>query len=202
VSDWQACHRRHRWVLDKLLLADRMDYVCGPAGEDVPEPGEYVVRPCVNINGMGAGASVMRLEANTDHLPLGSFWCEQFDGHHISVDYTKGFPVLVVRGHRRDGHLDRWDLWELVYDTLPLPPTWIQNILNEHAVANVEYVGGRPIEVQFHENRDFRWGNRQAVPYYTGDDPRNDMRYVPDPDGPRLGFYLDNQRRARFDEGI
>ena len=44
------------WVTDKLILASKMGYKCGPAGIDVPESGDYCVRPVVNAYGLGIGA--------------------------------------------------------------------------------------------------------------------------------------------------
>ena len=48
---WLNCHNEDLWIFDKLILAKKLGYVCGPIGVDVPEPGYYIVRPCVNIMG-------------------------------------------------------------------------------------------------------------------------------------------------------
>ena len=87
---WKNAPVEKLWLLDKLLLSKAMGYVCGPTGIDVPKPGYYIVRPCVNALGLGLGAEKVWLEKNTMHLPYGYFWCEWFEGRHFSVDYKFG----------------------------------------------------------------------------------------------------------------
>ena len=52
---WKTCPPQDLWVMDKLIFSRMMGYTCGPVGMDVPRPDYYVVRPCVNALGMGAG---------------------------------------------------------------------------------------------------------------------------------------------------
>ena len=47
---WQNPNPDTMWVTDKLILASKMGYKCGPAGIDVPESGDYCVRPVVNLS--------------------------------------------------------------------------------------------------------------------------------------------------------
>ena len=60
-EDQYKKYPRHRNFFNKLWLAEQLGYVCGPAGVDVPKPGVYVVRPIMNLDGMGAGARVCLL---------------------------------------------------------------------------------------------------------------------------------------------
>jgi len=186
---WDKPDEYPLWVLDKLLLSKRLGYTCGPAGVPVPEPGEYIVRPCVNVRGMGEGAQIMHIERDTDHLPAGTFWCKVFAGEHWSVDYLNNFLVKSVRGFRDDdAPLWKWRRWELGVKAFSLPD-WMK----VSGPLNVEFVDEKIIEVHFRHNPDFRWGNGVAVPVY--DEPRPEKRpkdcwYVDDPDGPRLGFWI------------
>lgn len=190
-TDWSRCRPKHRWVLDKLLLSQTLGYRCGPAGHPVPEPGEYVVRPVMNINGMGAGARIERLESCTDHLEPGYFWCEAFDGDHISVDYAIGHPVLVVRGFRRPGSIQRFHQWERVPDELaPDLPEQVSFLATRYIAFNAEFIGGRLIEVNFHLNSDFSHGNDWAVPVYDGDNIDLQGLFVHAPDGDRIGLIV------------
>ena len=50
--------------LDKLILSRKLKYNCGPVGLDVPN-GWYIVRPCVNMLGLGLGAQKVWLEKET-----------------------------------------------------------------------------------------------------------------------------------------
>ena len=54
----------HIWILDKLILSRKLKYNCGPVGLDVPR-GWYIVRPCVNMLGLGLGAQKVWLEKET-----------------------------------------------------------------------------------------------------------------------------------------
>ena len=49
---WISCHKDDLWIFDKCILSTKLGYNCGPADMDVPEPGIYIVRPCVNLAGM------------------------------------------------------------------------------------------------------------------------------------------------------
>ncbi len=53
---WQTIDPDLIWVMDKLIVSRKMRYNCGPVGLDVPHPGFYIVRPCVNMLGLGLGA--------------------------------------------------------------------------------------------------------------------------------------------------
>lgn len=190
---WREIPAQRLWPLDRLLLALSYGYVAGPAGVSVPVPGRYVVRPCVNALGMGKGAMFADLVRSTDHLPPGSFWCEIFTGRHLSVDYERGVPVLVVEGRRSDPErLDRWDRWNRIAEHhAPFCPPCLQA---EPGRTNAEFIGDRVVEVHFRGNPDFQWGNRVAVPVWRspgGIGPRPaGMEFQPAPDGDRLGFWV------------
>jgi len=110
------------WIFDKLIVARKLGHDCGPVGVDVTKPDTYIVRPCVNIPGMGKGAYFIHIENDTSHLPPGYFWCERFTGRHISVDYKNGQQVLAVEGFREsDQPLWRFSGWRKVDDVFPLP---------------------------------------------------------------------------------
>ena len=59
---WRKIDPDHIWVLDILILSRKLGYQCGPVGLDVPKPGWYMVRPCVNMQGMGLGAEKVWIE--------------------------------------------------------------------------------------------------------------------------------------------
>jgi hypothetical protein len=51
-----------RSLYNKLDLSLRLGYTAGPAGCPVPKSGTYIVRPIINLSGMGATACYTRLE--------------------------------------------------------------------------------------------------------------------------------------------
>lgn len=151
---WRNCEEQDLWLFDKLLVARKLGYRCGPAGVAVDEVGEYVVRPCVNLMGMGRGAYIMELENSTDHLPNGTFWCEKFEGRHLSIDYIDGQQVLCVEGIRdKTDPLWKWKEWRRVDDEVPLPK--ICQLLNCKYI-NIEMIDGQLIEIHPRLNSDWK----------------------------------------------
>jgi hypothetical protein len=154
------------WVFDKLIVARYSGHVCGPAGVDVPNPGNYFVKPVMNINGMGTKARVEYLEHNTKHLHPGEFWCEVFTGEHLSIDYEFGKPVLSVVGVKHGEHpYSRFIYWEKTSKTYPLP-TFLKHLTTKYKTINCEFINGKLIEVHLRGNPDFAHGNTCAVPVW------------------------------------
>ena len=118
---WKTINPDYMWVMDKLILSSKLGYKCGPTGIDVPEPGYYIVRPCVNALGLGLGAEKVWLEKETIHLPYGYFWCEWFEGRHLSIDYKNKKQVLCVEGYKQKDTFTKWDKWIKTNDELPFP---------------------------------------------------------------------------------
>lgn len=187
---WAACHDFDAWIFDKMILSRRLGYLCGPVGVDVPKPGWYVVRPCVNALGMGRGARFMWIERSTDDLPLGFFWSEIFEGEHLSVDYLHGEPIMAVRGHRDpDRPLYEWISWEAVAVRPDLPHQIRQALRGTYRIMNVEYIGGKVIEVHLRGNPDFVDGYDEMIVARSGDSRPDGYIFVPAPDYNRIGFF-------------
>ena len=174
---WLQTDIKHLWMLDKLLLSRHLNYVCGPVGLDVPKPGVYIVRPCVNIMGLGLEAHKTWIEKETDTLPIGHFWCEWFEGKHVSVDYDNFEPILTVQGHKEKGTLTKWSLWNKIDHIHPFPDS-IRNILKKNGATsipryiNIEFIGDKVIEIHFRRNPDFQWGNIKFIPIFEDDVPK------------------------------
>ena len=108
---WKNPKTDDLWALDKLILSKKLGYNCGPAGIEVPKAGDYIVRPVLNVFGLGMGAKKMHLKKDTSHLPIGTFWCQWFEGRHFTVDYNKGKQVRCVEGFKKPNTLTKWDKW-------------------------------------------------------------------------------------------
>ena len=94
------------WIFDKSILSRKLGFKCGPAGIPVPKPGNYVVRPCVNLEGMGKGASIKHIkDSSWDIVPAGYFWQELFTGRHISVDFEYQKQIRATEGFRTSKNL-------------------------------------------------------------------------------------------------
>ena len=111
---WQTADPDELWAMDKLILSRKLGYRCGPAGVPVDAPDYYIVRPCVNAMGLGLGAAKSYIEKNTEWLDVGFFWCEWFEGRHLSVDYHYGKQELCVEGFKHPDTFTTWRRWQRV----------------------------------------------------------------------------------------
>ena len=185
---WHIVNPEDLWVVDKLILAKRLGYDCGPAGVAPRYSGQYIVRPCVNFKMMSRGAHVAYLTPNQYEIPDGYFWCERFTGRHLSFDYKYGQQVLAVEGFRSNPlQLDRFERWEKINDNFILPAV-IQQLAEKYEWLNVEVVGGRIIEVHFRYNDDF-CGHDADVIYPVWKENFYESRC-----GDRIGFVLQSKQ--------
>ncbi len=188
---WQTADANEIWVYDKLILSRKLGYACGPVGIDVPVPAWYIVRPCVNIMGLGLGAKKMHLTKYTIDLDPGHFWCEWFDGRHLSVDYEYGKQVLCVEGFKSEDTFTKWDKWIATDDQMPFPKV-LEQFVNKPNV-NCEFIGGKLIEVHFRSNPDFEQDIKEFIPVWQGQttEPPNGYRYIDYPDvHGRIGAFI------------
>lgn len=187
---WLACHDDDLWIFDKVILATKLGYVCGPKGVTVPEPGKYIVRPVMNLMGMGRGASIMHIENVTDFiLPDGTFWCEIFSGRHLSVDYYKGQQKLCVEGTRSDDNLSRWSKWEKTDDEIPFPAI-LEELVGSYDWINVEFIGDKIIEIHLRQNPDFMQHDKEYIIPSYGETELEGHNFVSWPEHERIGFFI------------
>lgn len=166
---WKTLDPDYWWILDKLILSKKLGYKCGPTGISVDEPGNYIVRPCVNAIGLGLGAQKLWIEGDTTNLPLGYFWCEWFDGRHLSVDYNYGSQTLCVEGFKTPDTFTRWNEWKKTNDVVELP-NFLKTIAEKFEWVNAEFIGDKLIEFHFRSNDDFAGGINHFIPVWEGQD--------------------------------
>ena len=199
VSDeWSSIHPEDLWVYNKLQLSQVLGYTCGPAGLEVPNPGFYIVRPSMNFMGMGRYSRKEKIKRDTEHLHPGTFWCEVFEGEHLSVDFQNKEPKLVVKGNRdEEDKLYRWNHWEVVQRVVEFPQV-LNDIATRYEWINCEFIGGKLIEVHFRRNPDFRYNNTIAMPVWKDQkvpelDESSGMYYIEDKDYRRQGFIVNGK---------
>ncbi len=167
--------KQRKWM-NKLWLAEKFGYVCGPAGVEIPETGTYVVRPIYNLAGMGAGASVQKL-AKGDYTSIapGYFWCEYFDGKHYSINYK--WMSDTIKG----GEWKALDCWEGVNmpinltkfvewkrsDYKPMLHHSFKSIGGDVTHLNVEFINDKPIEVHLRLSPDPDYDH--IIPVWSSD---------------------------------
>ena len=188
-DEWNHIHSQDLWVYNKLFLSRVLGYTCGPVGTTVPQPDFYIVRPMMNLLGMGRFARKEWIEKYTDTFHPGEFWCEIFEGEHLSVDFYRQKAELVVLGTRdAEEPYYKWKKWEKIDRNFDFPEI-LKNLKGDYDWINCEFIGNKLIEVHFRQNPDFRYGNSVAIPVW--DDEKSDtMTFVEDSDYLRRGFYI------------
>jgi hypothetical protein len=192
-EEWDYIHNEDLWIYNKLFLSRVLGYNCGPSGVSVPKPDFYIVRPSLNLMGMGRFSRIEWLEKDTEHLHPSEFWCEVFEGEHLSVDYYKKESSLIVRGTREpDTSLYKWSKWEKIERYVKYPSI-LNKLVGDYDWINCEFIDEKLIEVHFRRNADFRYGNSIAIPVWSDEDNIIDSKYkyVNDSDYLRNGFLID-----------
>lgn len=149
-----ALFPHHRWVYDKLRVADSQGLPAAPHG--VPPPTFPVFsKPVYNLHGMGAGGRALHSPADlAAHETPGHFWTALLQGEHLSTDVAvvDGVPAWwrhTVGAPLAGGCFDRWTV---LAEPLPILELACGGWLRRHLVGytgavNLETIGGRIIEV-------------------------------------------------------
>ncbi len=191
-DEWNHIHPNDLWVYNKLFLSRVLGYNCGPVGTTVPKPDFYIVRPSFNLLGMSCNARIEYIEKHTEQFHPAEFWCEIFDGEHLSVDFYQKKSELVVLGERdQSAPLYKWKKWTQI-DREYKFPSILNQLHKNYDWINCEFIGGKLIEVHFRRNPDFRYQNTEAIPVWDDEIPKNIENYsfVQDKDQKRKGFYI------------
>lgn len=194
VDEWNSIHEEDLWVYNKLILNRRLGHLCGPTGCPVPHSGYYVVRPSINLLGMGRYSRIEWIDDSTDHFHPAEFWCQVFEGDHYSVDFYYKKSKLVVLGEKyKYNPLYKWNKWTRINLEVDFPSI-LNNLKGDYEWINCEFIGNNLIEVHFRQNPDFRFGNTVAIPVWKGEEVEKlkDFEFVEDEDYLRQGFYIDN----------
>jgi len=82
---WQL-FPRHRWVYDKLRVAETQGLAAGPHGV-MPPAFPVFSKPVTNLKGMGLGSRVIATAADLEHhYQPGHMWMPLLTGAHVSTD--------------------------------------------------------------------------------------------------------------------
>lgn len=153
-GDAWAWYPQHKWVYNKLHIAETQHFSCGPHGLD-PSFFPVFSKPIYNMRGMGAGTRVLRSLKEYRHFERpGHMWMPLLEGDHVSTD------VAVVNGEPtwwrhasgkplKGGMFDYWTVW-----THPLPEIetycgdWLSRYFSAYTgMVNFETIGAKIIEV-------------------------------------------------------
>jgi hypothetical protein len=85
-ADAWIWYPQHKWVYDKLRVAESQGLTCGPHGLDPPAYPVFS-KPIINLRGMGTGSRVLAdAEDYRQQQMPGHFWMALLDGEHVSSD--------------------------------------------------------------------------------------------------------------------
>jgi hypothetical protein len=153
-SDAWMWNPDHRWVYDKLAVAQSQGLEAAPHGVEPPSFPVFS-KPIYNLKGMGVGSRVIAsTEDYKEAQTAGHFWCTLLSGAHVSSD------VAVLDGEAMwwrhatgettgDGTFDHWVVHAepdaAVEDWCT---AWCRRHLKGYSgMANFETIGGRIIEM-------------------------------------------------------
>jgi len=139
--------QEHRWIYNKLTVAEVFGYDCGPAGTPIKKPGFYCQRPMMSCAGYGAGgflkfhAKQTQAGITQPELKPGYFWSEWFEGWHGWTDFTDDEPFYECGGRYNNGEIILQHRPPISFTELPEQLRGI----SKHML--VEHLGGKIIEV-------------------------------------------------------
>ncbi len=129
-----------RWIFNKLALAERLGYKCGPTGMQAPR-GTYCVRPTYNLYGNGEGGFYKIEHDGNRNIPNrpGYFWCEWFEGEHTWAEYIND-RFSAGMGGVIDEATGSMPIYEI--DAVPMEPEF----RGISRYMTIERIGGKMIE--------------------------------------------------------
>lgn len=145
---------KHRWVYDKLRVAESQGFLCGPHG--IEPPGFPVFsKPVFNMRGMGIGSRIIRTvrEYKANQRP-GHIWMPLLEGEHVSTDVAVVDGVPEWQRHSIGKALDggMFDHWVVLAENRPEIEAYLADWISRHlpdysGMMNFETIGARIIEV-------------------------------------------------------
>lgn len=151
--DCWALYPKHRWVYDKLKVAESQGLDCGPHG--VP-PSAFPVfsKPIINLKGMGVGSRALESAGSYErHYHPGHMWMPLLTGDHVSTDCAVENGLVVWSRHATglplyEGMFKHWTIHAAPRPSLD---TYLGSWVSRHmagytGMLNFETIGGTIIE--------------------------------------------------------
>lgn len=144
---------RHRWVYDKLKIAESQGLRCAPHGV-LPDRYPVFSKPIINLRGMGIGSrKITSTEEILAHSSPGHMWMEHLEGDHVSTDcaivkgeicwirHSKGFSAA-------DGMFTHWIIYADEHTVIKqYLSKWVATHMADYTgMMNFETIGNRIIE--------------------------------------------------------
>jgi hypothetical protein len=151
--------KSHRKWFSKLWLSESLGYQCGPSGIAPHSSGWYVVRPIMNLSGMGLGAKKIYIDVgDSSKVPPGYFWSEWFSGTQYSVcfKWIDGVwcDVSCWEADRNENNLPRFNKWSRCENQKFALGEIFNQLHTDVDDINVEFIDQKIIEVHLRKTPD------------------------------------------------
>jgi hypothetical protein len=151
--DCWLLYPRHRWIYDKLRIAETQGLAAGPHGVR-PDRFPVFSKPMVNLRGMGVGSRVMQSAAELEHYHQpGHMWMPLLTGDHVSTDCAIAGGRILWSRHAtgRPWSEGMFRFWTIHAGQMPELETrlsaWVAQHMQGYAgMMNFETMGGIIIE--------------------------------------------------------
>jgi len=152
-ADGYQWNPAHRWVYNKLAVAQSQGLACAPHG--LCPPGFPVFsKPSINLRGMAVGSRVLPDRAHYErHKTPGHFWMTLLEGEHVSTDLAVQAGRVVWLRHSlgtpaAGGTFDYWTIEAAARERLEeYLGAWVtQQLATYTGMLNLETIGGRIID--------------------------------------------------------
>ena len=185
-----ATYPQDRHLYNKLALSRILGYTCGTG--HIPYAGTWIVRPIINLDGMGLDAVIKHYESG-ESIPEGMFYSEVFKGRHITIDYERKGNVWkqtdTFEGFNTPDNLIQFSRWKRVEFPYHLP-LLLRSVEAKH--INIEIIDGNIIEVHLRGNPDPVMYNEFWPIWLEDQKPLDGYKRIVDKEEHigRLGFYV------------
>jgi hypothetical protein len=144
---------QHRWIYDKLAIAQSQGLPAAPHGV-MPPSFPVFSKPLVNLRGMGVDSRIIQSpEDYRAHMTAGHFWMELLSGEHVSTDVAVQDGRAMWWRHATGvpgpgGTFDRWVVHAEARPELEgACGIWItRHLAGYTGMLNLETIGSRIIE--------------------------------------------------------
>lgn len=171
-GDAWSWYPRHKWVYNKLEIAERQGFLCGPHGLE-PQAFPVFSKPVFNMRGMGAGSRIIKSAKDyKSHQQPGHIWMPLLEGEHVSSDLAVVNGEVAWWRHSIGKPMPggMFDFWTVLAESRPdleaYCGDWIERNLGDYTgMVNLETIGAKIIEchLRFADQWPDLYGGRRWV---------------------------------------
>jgi hypothetical protein len=152
TDDRQACSRnpRHRWVYNRLLIAQSQGLKCGPHDVRPSQFPVFCTALAIDEDRESGGCVLWNERDYLEHCGAGNFWMQLLAGERVSTDYAVVAGEIAWCRHALGiwefpGSFDHWVVEEGSRPRLErFCAAWIGvNLPGYTGMVNMETIGGR-----------------------------------------------------------